>query len=128
MAFKISSALEGSYKWPVKVAIPIDGGKWHTQTFTGSFRRLPRAESKELVSLMGEMQRALDNGQSIEDVPDGSDVVRRVLTGWADIKDDDGEDLPFNGTNLERLLEVGPFVNGVMKAYFESLDPAKEKN
>lgn len=33
-----------------------------------------------------------------------ADVVKEIMTGWNDVKDSDGNDVPFNNENLATLL------------------------
>lgn len=114
MAFKISSATEGTYKWPVPVMIPIDGGKFKKEEFTAVFKRW----RKDAISAEG-----------VEtDEQRGLEFFKATLVGWSGIKDDDGEEVPFSEEKLDELLEVPVFVNAVSDAYRASMNLAKEKN
>lgn len=91
MAFKITQS--DTFRWPVKVSIPKDGGGYEVGTFDAVFKRLPRSESEALGEkvVAGEIE--------------GIDAVRQILVGWHGVMDGDQE-VPFSESNRERLLEV----------------------
>lgn len=99
MALKINQS--ETFSWPVKVAIPKDGGGYETGSFDAVFKRLPRSESEALAT-------KVVNGEL-----DGLDAVRQILVGWSGVKDG-ADDVPFSETNREALLEI----NGVAVAIF----------
>ena len=99
-----------SYKWPVAVEIPVDGGKFKKETFTAIFKRISRSEFN---SLFAEGEDAL---------------VDAIVVGWTGIKDEDGEDLPFDDTTKAQLFD-DPFVlKGLINAYADSFQGAPVKN
>ncbi len=126
MAFNFGT-LAPTYTWPVVVSIP-DSGKRRTETFTATFNRLSKDENKELAELMMAYQRAMEANDSVADLPDDREIASRVLAGWKGILDSDGEEMPCTEANREALLNVAAFVSAVVRAYFESIEPAKAKN
>ena len=126
MAFNFG-ILSPTYTWPVVVSIP-DAGKRRTETFTATFNRLSKDENKQLAELMMAYQRAMEANESVADLPDDREIADRVLAGWKGILDGDGEEMPCNDSNREALLNVAAFVSAVVRAYFESIEPAKSKN
>jgi hypothetical protein len=126
MAFNFG-VLSPTYTWPVAVSIP-DAGKRRTETFTATFNRLSKDENKQLAELMMAYQRAMEANESVSDLPDDREIADRVLAGWKGILDGDGEEMPCTEGNREQLLNVAAFVSAVVRAYFESIEPAKSKN
>jgi hypothetical protein len=115
MAFKISSATEGTYKWPVKVMIPVDGGKKEKQEFTAVFKRY----QKDAIPT---------SEDGAEDEERGIEFFKAILVGWSGIKDDAGEEIPYSEENLLKYLAVPVFTHAVVEAYQNSNNMAKEKN
>jgi hypothetical protein len=99
-----------SFKWPVTVEFPVDGGRFETESFDAVFKRIGRARFTELV----------DKGDF--------DLVEAVLEGWEGVKDEDGKDIPFTKASLEDMLDDPCFTKGLIKAYLESLEGGKAKN
>jgi hypothetical protein len=126
MAFNFG-VLSPTYTWPVAVSIP-DAGKRRTETFTATFNRLSKDENKQLAELMMAYQRAMEANESVSDLPDDREIADRVLAGWKGILDGDGEEMPCTEASREQLLNVAAFVSAVVRAYFESIEPAKAKN
>lgn len=91
-----------SYRWPVSVMPPGDGGIYKKETLDLEFLRLKRTE--------------------LEEVKDNVQLLKRVVIGWYDYKDEDGEDIPFSATALEELLEDTAFVPAAATAFWESLN------
>ena len=107
MAFILKKA--ASYKWPVKVETPIDGGKFEKQTFDAVFKKLGRAAFNLLV----------DKGDDA--------FTYGILEGWDGIKDEDGKDIPFTQKARKDLCDDSCFVKAVIRAYSDSVlgEPAK---
>lgn len=121
MAFKISSATEGTYKWPVPVMIPVDGGKFKKEEFTAVFKRY----RKDAIPTASE-DVAVDEGAVDEER--GIEFFKATLVGWSGIKDDAGEEIPYSEEKLIEFLEVPVFTSAVVNAYQTSMGMAKEKN
>jgi hypothetical protein len=98
-----------SYKWPVKIEAPADGGRFDISTMTVEFKRVSQSKALELAK-------------------DGSQLVREVVIGWEDYMDEDGKAIPFTSSELNELADDTPFVRAAGKAFFDSLAGAQEGN
>lgn len=112
MAFVIKKTK--SYFWPVKLKSPKDGGGYESQTLNLEFRKL---KNSELKSLLREKKEDAD-----------LDFCKKVITGWKDIKDDDGNEINFSLESLEIVLDEQGFLGQVVNQYLESISGAIEKN
>jgi hypothetical protein len=99
-----------SYKWPVVVEVPSDGGRFEKQSFDATFKRLGRSEFSKLA----------DQGDT--------QLLEAVLEGWEGILDEDDKAIPFTAANRRELFEDPYFCRGIIKAYLESLEGAQAKN
>ena len=99
-----------SVKWPITVTSPSDGGKWKDETFTGVFKKLGIKEIQDL-SKKGDLQ-----------------LVKDVLEGWEDIKDEDGNDVAFTKKELDQFLNDINFIKGTTRAIVDLTNGAPEKN
>lgn len=123
MAFKLQQST--TYVWPVKIVLPIDGGKRLTETFDATFRRLPQSRINEIVKLARLQERGrLDDDQELED----QDAAREIMVGWDGVEDDDGKPIPFSEKAAKELLEIPTVAGQIVKAWFGSLAEAKRKN
>lgn len=123
MAFKLQQS--ATYVWPVKIVLPIDGGKRLTETFDATFRRLPQSRINEIIKLARLQERGrLDEDQELED----QDAAREIMTGWDGVEDDDGKPIPFSEAALKQLLEIPTVAGQIVRAWFGSLAEAKRKN
>lgn len=108
MAFVLKK--DSTYKWPVTVEVPIDGGRFKKETFTAIFRKMSRSAFNDL----------LEQGDD--------ELVDAIIDGWEGIKDEDGEELPFT-EDIKTMLFDDPYVlRGIVAAYTESLTGEKAKN
>jgi len=99
-----------TFKWPVTVEFPVDGGRFESESFDASFKRIGREEFSKLVD------------------KSDADLVHAVLQGWEGVKDEDGKDIPFTKAALKDMLDDPYFAKGIVKAYLETLEGAKAKN
>ena len=83
-----------TYKWPVSVDVPVDGGKHERVTFDVEFRDLTQSRLLEIAELSGE--------GNLSDV----EIAREVMSGWAGVEDEDGKELPYSITKRDELLDV----------------------
>jgi len=113
--FKI--AQQPTYKWPVKVHIPTDGGKFTTGTFTAEFNALPQDEIDKIIEAGRDGDR-------------DADLAREVLVGWASVQDEDGSDLPYSDEAKARLINIAYVRNALVTAFFDSItgNAARKKN
>jgi hypothetical protein len=105
-----------AYWWPVKVSIPLDGGKHETCTFDAKFKRLA---SEDIDALQ---KRAL--AERLSD----AQIAAEVMEDFRDVVDRDGNCIPYTPAALKRLLSWPGMGTAVCDAYFGSLKPAAEKN
>jgi len=115
MAF-VLKADPGSYYWPVSIDVPTDGGRFKRETFEVEFQTLPQSE------LEGFQQDAAED--SMKD----SDFCRRVVMGWKNIIDEDGNELPYSLILFEQMIDLPLVAAAITRAYFESLQGRKAKN
>ena len=97
------------YDWDVTVQTPYKG-KFKKETFTAKFKNVSRKNFDEMI--------------------DGGDdnFVKTVLVGWSGIKDEEGNDVPFNDENFEALTDNHFIVKGIIEAFGQSMRGASEKN
>ena len=108
MAFVLKKV--ASYKWPVKVEIPVDGGKFETQTFDAIFKKMSRSSFNDLV----------DKGDDA--------LVGEILLGWEGINDDAGKPVPFTEKNKQQLCDDPYVLRALIQAYADSLTGVTSKN
>jgi hypothetical protein len=112
--FKISQ--NTTYKWPVTVHVPQDGGKFTKATFTAEFRALPQSEIDSVLSDLREGDR-------------DADLASSCLSGWANVQDDDGSELPYGDEAKAKLLNIPCVRVALVTAFFESINGgARRKN
>ena len=99
-----------SIKWPVTVNSPTDGGKWKKESFTGIFKKV----------CITQIEKLADKGDP--------QLVKDVLEGWEDIKDDDGNDVAFTKKELDGFLNDINFIKGTVQAIIDMQRGAPEKN
>jgi len=114
-----------TYKWPVKITIPTDDG-CATFTFQAEFKRLKQSRLTELIDASQRKAR----GEEIDPDLDMTDLelLSEFIVGWADVLDDDGEQVPFDRANLAKLAELATAPNQILEQYAASLRGAKTKN
>lgn len=92
-----------SYRWPVTVHIPQDGGKTQEARFWARFRLLSTDA----------FQAVYASGGTDED------LLKQVLVGWEEVADEGGEPLPFNEETRSSLIAI-PYVRmALIAAYLE---------
>ena len=104
-----------SYKWKVEVNVNKDGTV-HTEVFTALFKNISQSRFKEMIKMVEDKQ--------IDDI----DVAKEVLLGWEDLVDAEGQEVPFNKSTLNQLLEVRGFATAVGFAFMESNEEIFVKN
>ena len=99
-----------SYKWPVAVDVPVDGGKFKKETFTAIFKKMSRSAFNDLVE-------------------QGDDaLIAEIVEGWEGIKDEDGDDIEYCRETRDQLFDDPYVLRAVVSAYTESLLGAQAKN
>ena len=104
-----------SFSWPVTIKVPIDGGRYASETFDVEFRRLSHSRLQEI-------SEAIEQGE-LKD----PEFVREVVAGWSGITDDSGA-VPFSVVMLDRLLDVHGVAKAIVLAYREALAGMLRKN
>ena len=123
MAFVLKQS--ATYKWPVTILLPIDGGKKEKHTFDAEFRRLPQSRTEELATQLKMQERSdIDPDQILL----MKDAAKEILVGWSGVQDDSGEEIPFSEAALEQVLEIQMVAAQIILGWFNSLEVAKRKN
>ena len=99
-----------TFKWPVKVEEPADGGVFETSEFEAVFKRVPRSE----------FQKLADKGDL--------ELLKSVLTGWEGIEDESGKPVPYSSEMLKEFADDPYWIRGVLSAYTETFEGAKVGN
>ncbi|MFP5250529.1 MAG: phage tail assembly chaperone, partial [Acidobacteriota bacterium] len=86
-------------------------GTYQTNSFIVEFKRLSVAEMKQLP----------------QDGTD-ADIARRVVAGWNEVEDANGQPLPFSAEALDKLLDIVGVAPAIVRTYFECVSGAQEKN
>ena len=120
MAFVLKQST--SYKWPISLVIPVDGGKRETHTFDGVFKRLSQSRIDEIRQLA----IAIERGRTEEEDANERQLSSEVLIGWAGVVDDKGEAVPFSVGALAEMLEIPTVANQILREFFNSLNPEKK--
>lgn len=113
-----------TYKWPIPLVLPTDGGRREKHTFDGEFRRLPQSRINEVIRLARLQERGKVDDEELQD----GDLAREVLAGWSGVTDDDGKEIPFSEAALGQLLEIPTVAGQIIRAWFDSIEVAKKKN
>jgi len=108
MAFVLKKV--SSYKWPVSVDVPVDGGKFKKETFTAVFKKMSRSTFNDLI----------EQGEEA--------LVSEIVEGWEGIKDEDGDAVPYSDEACQQLLDDPYVLRAIINAYSESLSGAPVKN
>ena len=56
------------------------------------------------------------------------ECAKKVVVGWTDVMDEEGNQIEYNEANLNELLEIPTLAIAVSTAYINSLTEAKRKN
>ena len=115
-----------TYKWPVKITIPTDGGRRETFTFDAVFRRLKQSRITEII----ESGQRKSKGEDLEASQDMSDLdlLDEIMAGWDGVEGDDGKAIPFSRSSLEQVCEMPTVAGQIAEAWLGSLQKAKSKN
>ena len=100
--------------WPVKVRIPVDGGKYQEQEFEAQFRIIGQSEVEGFAP-------AQANRRTIEEAL----VDTRGIRADADAN---SQDLPFDADLKAALLEQPHILGGLTSAYIEAIAGRRSKN
>jgi len=115
--FKIKQSK--TFVWPVKITVPIDGGKYSNSTFDVEFDRISQSAVEQLASsIQNEEQTAVQ-------------IVKSIIVGWPDGSVTDGTDsIPFSDSALDELLDVPGVASAIITSFLEAYNgqAAKRKN
>ncbi len=102
-----------TFKWPVVVREPseTDAGVYEENEFIAIFKRLK----------VSEYQDAAENKTEFE-------MLKMMLAGWENMKEEDGQDILFTDKNIKDLMDDSDWIKAVSSAYTESLVGEKVKN
>ncbi|MGF1727212.1 hypothetical protein [Photobacterium nomapromontoriensis] len=89
--------------WPVKITVPMDGGKVQTCDITLDFKLVGSDEFRQM-SQQGD-----------------SKLFNEVVTGWSGIAGEDGEPLPFTPDNLTAACQNQHFTAGALQGYMKAM-------
>lgn len=99
-----------TFKWPVTVEEPTDGGTFEASTFDITFKRLGRKEFSALS----------EKGDWL--------LLKAIVMGWEGITDEDNAELPFSIDTLKEFSDDPYWIRGVLKAYTDTFDGARLGN
>ena len=115
MPFKVRKST--TYKWPVSVDVPVDGGRFSRETFEVEFRNdIEQSTLKDFAD-------GLTDGTMIE-----QEVARRVIVSLEGFIDEEGEPIPYSNSLLDEILEVPMVAAQICQGYVDSKAGAKRKN
>ena len=102
-----------TFKWPVVVREPseTDAGVYEENEFIAIFKRLK----------VSEYQKALEDKTEFE-------MLKMMLIGWENMKEEDGQDIAFTDKNIKDLMDDADWIKAVTSAYTDSLIGEKVKN
>lgn len=115
MAFVLKQS-GSTYFWPVRIDVPADGGRFKRETFEVEFESIAQSELEKLTQ------------QAAEETIKNIDFARRVVVGWREIIDDEGNEMPFSTSSFEQILDVPMVAGAIASAYFESVAGRQAKN
>lgn len=117
-----------SYKWPVSVKLPADGGKFEKQTFDAEFKRLPQGRINEIQAEVQLRIKAAERNEPVDNSISDQTIADELLVGWAGVVDADGDEVPFSEATKQQLLDIPTVAAAIIVAYFDSLTGTKAKN
>lgn len=121
--------------WPIKVSVPIDGGKLEEVSAKVRYKLLNQDEMGEWASAEMEMLRDSDDiEKALARISPQALAERRAklaerITGWEEIVDDDsGEPIPFSHETLLDLLTAPYIYAGFHRGLLDASRGAVAKN
>ena len=88
-----------------------DAGVYEENEFVAIFKRLK----------VSEYQKAVEEKTEFE-------MLKMMLVGWENMKEEDGQDIIFNNQNIKDLMDDADWIKAISSAYTESLIGEKVKN
>ena len=139
MKFKLAGE-RPAFTWPVKVKVPLDGGKFRDDTFTAHFQSCPRSviveharRDQQAVQKRIEAAQRGDSAEelaALEDYDSETAILREYFVGWNDdLVDADDNPIPFSEMVRDQLLEIHFVRRAVSEAYWAAMNGgARAKN
>lgn len=108
--FKIEK--KSTFKWPVTVNVPKDGGGFSSFEFSAEFKLFDQSK----------MDLLLERFRN-----DDQDIIKEMLVGWTGVQDSDGKELVFSVENRDTLTDIPYVRSALLKGYFEAASGNKVK-
>lgn len=96
--FIVQDEIEGKIKWPVRVFVPVEGGKSKYYEFTGTFVRLSDDQKKEL-------EQETNNDGSKEWLDAYIERTMKVMIDWDDVVNKSKQPIEYNAATFEAALK-----------------------
>lgn len=127
MAFTFPS--NPSYFWDVTFYLPEDGEQKEYEIRL-KFARLPWKELEKLTNqTIGKYYNTKDTPTNTEYKKLSNDFLKKVVVGWEDVVDDNGNEITFTTKKFEEFLDLMPGIaEYVFDAYNNSQKVMSEKN
>lgn len=105
-----------TFRWPVEVKLPADGGRFDTHDFDIEYHRISQSRIVQILELIA-------SGEA-----KGKDVTKELVAGWARVHDAEGKEIPFSDDALDRLLEVPGVCAAINDSFIQAIRGQKAKN
>ncbi len=112
---------EDVWSWPVNFSMPVDDGKHEKVKFKCKFKRIKQTEVEKY-------QQKFTTTDLKVMFEAARECAKKVVVGWTDVMDEEGNQIEYNEANLNELLEIPTLAIAVSTAYINSLTEAKRKN
>lgn len=121
--FKLAQS--DNYRFPIPVETIAESGAARKESFTGVFRRIPSDDVTNWIARINEANR-----QGVEAAVEVSrELAHGLLTDWDDIRDANGEKIPFSREALNQVLDIHPLPISIASAWVDAVNGgAKRKN
>jgi hypothetical protein len=119
-----------TYRWPLTLVIPTDGGKKEKYSFDALFRRIPQTRVNEIIKIARLSQESVRRRDDEDETQEWQDqeIARELMAGWFDVIDEKGEEVPFTTSTFNMLLELPTAASQIVREWFKSVEVAKRKN
>lgn len=129
MAFVLDQS--SSYRWPVTIKVPQDGGRFRSYSFEVEFLRVSQERREELGRQLMAQQTRVAAGNLEGEILTPRQIADELVVGWSGILDSEGKDaqeVPYSPATKAQLLNVGDVADAIIAAWGESIPGAKAKN
>lgn len=117
-----------TFEWPVKLRLPVDGGKYEDSTFTAIYKRISQERITELLAQGRAAAIALATGATTDTGIKDADVVKEILVGWKEVQDNDSKPWPFNPANVAHFCSIPSVASSIVSTFFDAVGGGKRKN